>query len=160
VAGIRFVGLYVPNGQSVGSEKYRYKLAWMKRLAGYVDTSFAPNDALVVCGDFNVAPDDRDVHAPASWAGEVMVSDGEREALSAIIDWGLVDLFRQHEGGDGHFSWWDYRMNAYRHNRGLRIDLVLGTRAIAARCTSAHIASDTRAGKNTSDHAPVVVELD
>ena len=159
IAGIRVVGVYVPNGQALDSEKYPYKLAWLKALAAMLRNEIAAHPQLAVLGDFNVAPDDRDVHDPAAWEGQVLVSPPERAALQVLLDAGLEDSFRLFEQPPATFSWWDYRMLAFPKNRGMRIDLILLTPALAARCTSSRIDRNTRKGEKPSDHAPVLVEL-
>jgi exodeoxyribonuclease-3 len=159
VSGIRVVGVYVPNGQSVDSDKYVYKLAWYAALAAMLRTELARNPALAVAGDFNVAPEDRDVHDPASWAGQVLCSAPERAAFRALLDVGLKDSFRLFDQPEKTFSWWDYRQLAFPKNHGLRIDHVLLSAALAARCTASRIDRNARKGEKPSDHAPVVVEL-
>lgn len=159
VAGIRIVGVYVPNGQALDSEKYPYKLAWFKALAAMLRTEMASHPQLAVLGDFNVAPDDRDVHDPAAWDGQVLVSPPERAALQVLFDAGLKDSFRLFEQPPATFSWWDYRQLAFPKNRGLRIDLILLTPPLAARCTSSRIDRNARKGEKPSDHAPVLVDL-
>jgi exodeoxyribonuclease-3 len=159
VGGIRVIGVYVPNGQAVGSDKYRYKLAWCAALAGMLRDELARNPSLAVAGDFNVAPDDRDVHDPALWAGQIHCSEGERAAFRALLDVGLVDSFRLFEQPPMTFSWWDYRMLAFPKNRGLRIDHVLLSPALAARCTASRIDRNARKGEKPSDHAPIMVAL-
>jgi exodeoxyribonuclease-3 len=151
----RVIDVYVPNGQSVGSEKYQYKLDWLSALHGFLSEQIAKFPNLVVLGDFNIAPDDRDVHDPESWQGNVLVSDAERAALQEILDLGLVDTFRRFEQADKIFSWWDYRAAAFRRNRGLRIDLVLASSALAERCISADVDIEPRTLERPSDHAPV-----
>ncbi len=151
----RVIDLYVPNGQSVGSEKYQYKLGWLSALRGFLSEQIAKFTNLVVLGDFNIAPDDRDVHDPESWQGNVLVSDAERAALQEILDLGLVDTFRRFEQADKIFSWWDYRAAAFRRNRGLRIDLVLASSALAERCISSDVDIEPRTLARPSDHAPV-----
>lgn len=159
VAGIRIIGVYVPNGQALDSDKYPYKLAWLKALAAMLRSEMAAHPQLAVLGDFNVAPEDRDVHDPAAWEGQVLVSPPERAALQVLIDAGLKDSFRLFEQPPATFSWWDYRMLAFPKNRGLRIDLILLTPALAARCTGSRIDRNARKGEKPSDHAPVLVEL-
>ena len=160
IAGIRLVNVYVPNGQEVGSEKYAYKLAWLERLRGYLAAELARHPRLTVIGDFNIAPEDRDVHDPAKWEGSVHVSAPERAALSCIVGLGFVDLFRRFEQPPGTFSWWDYRMGAFRRNHGLRIDLILASALLATRCTGCSIDRAPRAWERPSDHAPVVASFD
>jgi len=151
---------YVPNGQEVGSDKWAYKLAWMSRLRAYLDEHHAPDERVVVCGDFNVARDDLDVARPNDWAGSVLCHEEARGAFKAILDWGLVDVFREHHPGGGLYSWWDYRMLGFPKNHGLRLDYVLATRPLAAKCTAASIDRDERKGEKPSDHAPVWAEFD
>lgn len=159
VAGIRVVGVYVPNGQAVGSEKYLYKLAWFEAFADMLRDELARHPLLAVGGDFNVAPEDRDVHDPAAWQGEVLVSEPERAAFRALLAAGLVDSFRLFEQPPATFSWWDYRMLAFPKNRGMRIDHILLTPQLAQRCTGSRIDRNQRKGEKPSDHAPVWVEL-
>jgi exodeoxyribonuclease III len=159
IAGIRVVGVYVPNGQSVGSDKYVYKLAWYAALANLLRAELARHPLLAVAGDFNVAPEDRDVHDPAAWAGQVLCSEPERAAFRTLLDAGLKDSFRLFEQPEKTFSWWDYRMLAFPKNHGLRIDHVLLSEALAARCVSSRVDRNMRKGEKPSDHAPVMVEL-
>jgi len=160
IGGVRLINVYVPNGQEVGSEKYAYKLAWLERLRAWLADEIAQYPRLAIVGDFNIAPEDRDVHDPAKWEGSVHVSEPERKALSAITGLGIVDLFRRFEQPPGIWSWWDYRMGAFRRNRGLRIDLVLASAALAARCTACTVDRSPRAWERPSDHAPVVASFD
>ncbi len=159
VSGVRVVGVYVPNGQSVGSDKYEYKLRWFAALAAMLKDEIARHPSLAVGGDFNVAPEDRDVHDPALWEGQVLCSAPERAAFRAVLEVGLVDSFRLFDQPDKTFSWWDYRMLAFPKNRGLRIDHMLLSAPLAARCTSSRIDRNARKGEKPSDHAPVIVEL-
>lgn len=160
VGEVRVVNLYVVNGQAVGSDKYAYKLEWMRAVAQWLRAEQARHPALVVLGDFNVAPEDRDVHDPETWRDQVLCSAPERAALRAITDLGLADTFRLFEPGAGHYSWWDYRQAAFRRNLGLRIDLVLASAALRARCRSAGIDRAPRTWDRPSDHAPVWAEFD
>ena len=159
VGGLRFLNLYVPNGQSVGSDKYAYKLEWLGRCRDYVEDQLTRHERLVVVGDFNVAPEDRDVHDPALWADSVLFSDAEREAFTRLLSAGLTDAFRLFPQEDETFSWWDYRMGAFRRNRGLRIDHILLSEALRGRCTSCRIDREPRRWTKPSDHAPVVAEV-
>ncbi|MBM4218973.1 MAG: exodeoxyribonuclease III [Gammaproteobacteria bacterium] len=152
---VRLVNVYVPNGQAVGSEKYAYKLAWLERLRTYLADLLAAHEHLLVVGDFNIAPEDRDVHDPAAWEGSVHVSAPEREALAKILALGFEDLFRRFDQPKNAWSWWDYRMNAFRRDHGLRIDLMLASKALAARCTACTIDRTPRTWERPSDHAPV-----
>jgi len=157
IAGVRVVSAYVPNGQSVDSDKYRYKLAWCEAVAAHLKNALAKYPSLVIAGDFNVAPDDRDVHDPALWAGQVLCSEPERSAFRAFLDAGLVDSFRLFDQPPKTFSWWDYRQLAFPKGHGLRIDHALLSAPLAARCTSSLIDRNARKGKQPSDHAPVIV---
>jgi exodeoxyribonuclease-3 len=160
VRGVRIIDVYVPNGQSVGSDKYAYKLGWLAALRTYVEAALAAHPRLVVLGDFNVAPEDRDVHDPQAWEGSVHVSEPERAALRALIGTGLTDCFRLFEQPDGTYSWWDYRMLAFRRNRGLRIDLILASPGMARNCVACHVDKAPRGLERPSDHAPVVATFD
>jgi exodeoxyribonuclease-3 len=153
------VDVYIPNGQAVGTDKYAYKLDWMAELRGFLDGRLSADDRVVLCGDFNVAPEARDVHDPKAWEGQVLFSEPERAALEEIRDWGFVDAFRLHEEGAGFYSWWDYRAAAFRRNAGLRIDHVWVSALMARSSTGAWIDKETRAWERPSDHAPVVVEF-
>jgi exodeoxyribonuclease-3 len=159
VAGMRVVGVYVPNGQSLESDKYPYKLAWYAALAQMLHDELARHPALAVAGDFNVAPDDRDVHDPALWAGQVLCSEPERAAFRTLLDAGLADSFRLFDQPPKTFSWWDYRQLAFPKNHGMRIDHILLSPPLAARCTASRIDRNERKGEKPSDHAPVLVEL-
>jgi exodeoxyribonuclease III len=159
VAGIRVVGVYVPNGQALDSDKYTYKLAWYAAVAQMLGAELARHPALAVLGDFNVAPDDRDVHDPALWAGQILCSDPERAAFRALLDLPLADSFRLFDQPEKTFSWWDYRQLAFPKNHGMRIDHILLSPPLAARCTASRIDRAARKGEKPSDHAPVLVEL-
>ena len=160
VQGVRIVDVYVPNGQTVGSDKYAYKLDWFAALKSYLAAELARWPLLAVVGDYNVAPTDRDVHDPQAWVGQVLVSPAERAALESLLGLGLVDVFRSFEQPEPSFSWWDYRAGAFRRNAGLRIDLVLASTALAARCRGCRIDAAPRRWERPSDHAPVVATFD
>jgi exodeoxyribonuclease-3 len=160
VGGIRVIDVYVPNGQTVGSDKYEYKLRWLEALRGYVARELSRHEQLVVLGDYNIAPEDRDVHDPKAWEGSVHVSAPERAALAALLEAGLEDCFRRFEQPEKSFSWWDYRMMAFRRNAGLRIDLILASAALARKCAACHIDKAPRKLERPSDHAPVVAAFD
>jgi exodeoxyribonuclease-3 len=160
IAGVRIVNLYVPNGQSVDSDKYGYKLEWLRRLRDYLAHELETHEKLVVLGDFNIAPGDRDVHDPELWRGRVLFSEPEHEALARLLELGLVDLFRQFDQPEDAFSWWDYRAAAFRRNRGLRIDLILGSHAMAERCIASAVDPEPRGWERPSDHAPVWAEFE
>lgn len=158
-AGIRVVGLYAPNGQSIGAEAYQYKLKWYASLSRWL--SFAKGTPTLVCGDFNVAPDELDVYDVPLFSGQTLFSPKERAALKALIaDHGFVDLFRHRHPAEQRFTWWDYREGGFPKNKGLRIDHVLVSPDLAARCTSIEIDVEARKGKQPSDHAPVIATFD
>lgn len=159
VAGVRVISAYVPNGQVLGSEKWAYKLEWLRKLRAYLDRTARPQDKLVLCGDLNIAPEARDVAQPAAWEGSVLYCPEARAALEEVRAFGLVDAFRLHHSEGGLYSWWDYRMLAFPKNDGLRIDHVLVTEPLAPLCTASFIDRNERKGEQPSDHAPVVVEL-
>jgi exodeoxyribonuclease-3 len=160
VAGLRVLSVYVPNGGEPSSDKFTYKLAWLDRLIEHVAALLASDPQLLVCGDLNIAPDDLDVARPAEWAGTVLCHPEVRERFRKLLALGLVDCVRKHHPGGGPYSWWDYRMLGFPKNNGLRIDHVLASAPIAARCRSALVDRNERKGKLPSDHAPVIVELD
>jgi len=159
INGVRVVCLYVPNGQSVDSDKYQYKLAWLRATTAWLKNELAANDQLVVVGDFNIAPADNDVHDPKAWAGQVLCSDAERAALQELLAIGLKDSLRLLEPDAQIFTWWDYRMNAFKRKMGLRIDHILVSAALAARCRSCAVDLEPRRHERPSDHAPVCAEF-
>ncbi len=158
-AGVRIMSVYVPNGESVGSEKFAYKLGWMERLRRYVAAQATPAMPAVLCGDFNVAPAPLDVYDPVAWDGHVLFSAEERAALARIVESGLVDLVRTMHPTEPMFTWWDYRMLAFPKGRGLRIDHLLVTPALAARAGASGVDRESRKGKQPSDHAAVWAEF-
>lgn len=158
-AGVRVVCAYFPNGQAVGSDKYDYKLRWMAALADWLRRTLPEHPRLILAGDLNVAPEDRDVHDPKAWEGQVLCSPAEREAFRRLIDIGLADSFRRFEQPDKSYTWWDYRMAAFRRNMGLRIDHILLSAPLAARCARCWIDVAPRRLERPSDHAPVIAEL-
>ena len=157
--GVRYVNVYVPNGQAVGAEKYEYKLRWLRSLRRFLEHELASHLQLVVMGDFNIAPDDRDVHDPVRWKDQILCSEAERAALQALLGLGLADTFRLFEQPDARFSWWDYRQGGFRRNQGLRIDLVLASRPLAEKCESSDIDTEPRRAERPSDHAPAVARF-
>lgn len=157
--GLRVICIYVPNGERVGSDKYQYKLRWLDALAGYIEREIDEYGDVALLGDYNIAPEDRDVHDPQAWEGEVLCSAPERAALQRLFDLGLKDSFRLFEQSPKSFSWWDYRMNGFKRNLGLRIDHILLTGPVAARCESAAIDLGPRKLERPSDHAPVTAVL-
>lgn len=160
IGGVRVIDLYVPNGQSLDSDKYQYKLSWLAALHGFLESELKTHENLVVLGDFNIAPDDRDVHDPEKWGEDILCSPAERAALQSLIKLGLVDVFRQFEQEEKKFSWWDYRAAGFRRNAGLRIDLILASTALADKCTACYIDREPRTWERPSDHTPVVAEFD
>ncbi len=160
VGAARVINLYVPNGQSVGSDKFLYKLGWLRSLRDWLRTELAAYPHVLVLGDFNIAPEDRDVHDPKAWAGSVLVSPEEREALRNTLALGFSDVFRQFEQPANSFSWWDYRAGGFRRNNGLRIDLLLASAALAARCIACTIDINPRGSERASDHTPVIGTFD
>lgn len=156
ISGIQVITAYVPNGETVGSEKHTYKLDWMRRLRAYLEQRFTHDVPLALCGDFNVARDENDVARPDAWAGTVLFHQQTRDAMEHLLAWGLVDVVRQHHPEGGLYSWWDYRMLAFPKNDGLRLDYILATKPLAAGSTSAEIDRQERKGEKPSDHAPVV----
>ncbi|MBI5448518.1 MAG: exodeoxyribonuclease III [Gammaproteobacteria bacterium] len=159
IQGVRILNLYVPNGSEVGSEKFQYKLMWLSQLKDYVKQQAKQYDQLILLGDFNIAPEERDVHDPAAWEGSVLVSEPEREKWRELLAEGLSDTFRLFYDEGGYYSWWDYRMNAFRRNLGLRIDHILVSQALAQCCRAVHIDRLPRTWERPSDHAPVVAEF-
>jgi exodeoxyribonuclease-3 len=160
VGGINIVNVYIPNGQMVGSEKYAFKLDWLRRLREFFDTHYDNSSQVLLCGDFNVAPDERDVHDVRLWQGRILFSEQERAALQHVKDWGFVDAFRLHTEVGGHFSWWDYRAGMFRRNMGLRIDHIWVSSSLAARNKRTWIDIEPRKWEKPSDHAPVVGEFE
>ncbi len=157
---IAVVNVYVPNGQAVGADKYRYKLEWLEALTAYLHTLLGAYEQVAVLGDFNIAPEDRDVYDPAAWAGSVLVSTAERTAFRTLLDLGLSDSFRRFDQPEQSYSWWDYRQVGFRRNLGLRIDHILMSAPLLRRCRSVHIDTEPRGWPRPSDHTPVVAELD
>ncbi len=158
--GVRIVSVYVPNGREVGSEYYARKLDWLGCLRAWLGATASPSDPLAVLGDFNVAPEHRDVWSPAAFVGDTHVTEPERAAVAALRDWGLVDAFRAVYDQDRLFTYWDYRRGDFHEHRGMRIDLVLVTAPLAGRVRWALVDRNARKGKLPSDHAPLVVDLD
>jgi exodeoxyribonuclease-3 len=159
VKDVRIVNVYIPNGAFVGSDKYKFKLQWMGRLREFFDDEYWTDDNVLLCGDFNVAPEDRDVHDPEMWRGKILFSKGERAALESLREWGFVDAFRLHVEETGNYSWWDYRAGSFRRNTGLRIDHIWVSQPLAERCTNAWIDKTPRGWERPSDHTPVVAEF-
>jgi len=160
VDGVRVVCVYVPNGQSVDSEKYRYKLAWLTACGAWLQAELERYPKLAVAGDYNIAPEERDVHDPKAWEGQVLFSAPERAAFQGLLALGLKDSFRLFEQPPASFTWWDYRMNAFRRKMGLRIDHILLSAPAAAACRASTIDIEPRRAERPSDHAPIYVDLE
>jgi len=159
IQGIRIWNFYVPNGASVGSEKYAYKLKWLEDVKNALALELKHHPAMVLMGDFNIAPEDKDVHDPSAWEGSVLVSPEERAALAQWMKLGFKDCFREKSPTDIAYSWWDYRLNAFRRNMGLRIDHIFATPSLAAQCQHCWIDKEPRQWERPSDHAPVIAEF-
>jgi|TARA_B110000238_G_scaffold92111_1_gene100794 exodeoxyribonuclease-3 len=159
VNDVRVINLYVVNGSEVGSEKFAYKLDWIEKVTTHIKKEMKTHKKVVVLGDFNIAPDDRDVHDPESWEDKILCSQEERQAYEKILSLGLTDTFRQFEQEDKLFSWWDYRGGGFRRNHGLRIDLILASKALSERCKISSIDKTPRSWERPSDHTPVVAEF-
>ena len=156
---IRVVSIYVPNGENVASEKYQYKLAWLAALIRWLQKELVKYPKLALLGDFNIAPEDRDVHDPEAWDGRILCSQPERDAFRKLLDLGLVDSFRLFDQAEKIYTWWDYRMMAFRRNRGLRIDHILLSNELAHICSSCTVDKTARKHERPSDHAPVISEI-
>jgi exodeoxyribonuclease-3 len=160
VGGLRVLNLYVVNGQEVGSEKYAYKLEWLAQVTEQIARELVAHPDLVVVGDFNIAPEDRDVHDPEAWREQILCSTPERDALRRLLDLGLADTFRLFDQPAASFSWWDYRAAGFRRNLGLRIDLILASASLAGRCVACTIDTGPRKLERPSDHAPVLASFE
>lgn len=156
IGDLRLLNVYVVNGSQVGSEKYRYKLYWLEKVTDHIREQMRKYARYVVLGDFNIAPDDRDVHDPKLWHEKILCSTRERQALHQVLDLGLKDTFRLFEQKENSFSWWDYRTAAFRRNAGLRIDLILASESLGRKCVSSEIDIEPRRSDRPSDHAPVI----
>lgn len=160
IGGVRVINVYVPNGEAVGSEKYLYKLSWLELLEQFLRGEMRQHPKLAVLGDYNIAPEERDVHDPKLWDGRVLFSGKERAAFRGLLGLGLADAFRRFDQPEKGFSWWDYRSGAFRRNHGLRIDHILCSPALAAECRGCRIDIGPRRHERPSDHAPVIAEFD
>jgi exodeoxyribonuclease-3 len=157
--GVRVTSVYVPNGREVGTEHYTRKLEWLAQLRAWLEQTASPDSPLAVLGDFNVAPEDRDVWSPKAFEGATHVTEPEREAVANLCKWGLVDAFRARYDNDGLFTYWDYRRGDFHQHRGMRIDLVLVTKPLADRLQYALVDRNARKGQQPSDHAPLFIDL-
>jgi len=160
IGELRVICCYVPNGQTLASDKFSYKLRWLDRLHAYLQRHHDPSEPLLLCGDFNIAPEDRDCYDPEGLRDDVLMHESVRKKWRTLLSFGLVDSYRLHVSEPGKYSWWDYRMLGFPKGRGLRIDFVLATQTLAARCSSAAIDRDERKGKQPSDHAPVLASFE
>lgn len=160
IGGVRVVNVYVPNGQTLESDQWPVKLAWLARLRAWLDETADPSQQLALCGDFNIARDDADLANPDRWADSVLCHADVRVAFASLCDWPMVDVFRQHHPEGGIFSWWDYRRMGFVRNDGIRLDHILATPSLAAACTDAMVDRDERKGEKPSDHAPVIAAFD
>jgi len=160
IGGVRVASVYAPNGQEVGSPKYLFKLEWYRRLRRWLDQAADPRQPLAMCGDFNVAPEDRDVWDPEQWRGQVLFSEPEKQVFRDLLGWGLIDALRRLRTEGGLYTWWDYRGGAFHRGWGMRIDHILMSAPLAARCTAVEIDRDERKGEKPSDHAPVVATIE
>lgn len=156
---LRILNLYVPNGESILSDKFRYKMNWLKKLDEFLQEEMTKYQKIIILGDFNIAPDERDVHDVSAWQGQVLFSDHERQAFRELLNKGFHDCFRLISPNEKHFSWWDYRLNSYKRNMGLRIDHILISGKLAGDCNHCYIDKATRGWERPSDHAPVVAEF-
>ncbi len=159
IGPVHVINVYVPNGSEVGSEKFFYKLRWMQQLENHLGGNHTNDELLAICGDFNVAPEERDVYDPVAMADQILFSQDERAALKSVTQWGLIDTFRIHNQEPGQYSWWDYRMMAFRRNMGCRIDHILASRSLSEKCSRAWIDKAPRKLEKPSDHAPVAAEF-
>lgn len=164
IDGVRVVNVYVVNGRKVGDEKYRYKLEWLDHLASFLESHSSPDELLCLCGDFNIAPQDIDTYDPVAWHEKILCSTPERQHFSGLLDWGLVDSFRQFDDRPGQYSWWDVRTRGFERDHGLRIDHLLLTQGLLEAATGVSIDIDERALVHPtikpSDHAPVILDLE
>ena len=156
VGSVRVICGYFPQGESIESGKFAYKLEWIRDLRAMLDRRYSPDDPVLLCGDFNVARDDKDVASPKKWAGTVICCDDVRAAMESVRQWGFTDVFRKHHPEGGIYSWWDYRGAVFQRDDGLRVDHIFATQPLAARCVSADVDRNERAGEKPSDHAPVI----
>ncbi len=159
INGIRIINIYAPNGSEVGSDKYAFKLQWYERLRRYLDGHANPQGQALICGDFNIAPEDRDVWDPEQWRGQILCSERERNAFHEVLAWGFTDALRMQRPEGGLYTWWDYRGGAFHRGWGLRIDHILMSAPLAQRCLLVEIDRDARKGEKPSDHAPVIATI-
>jgi len=159
IGSLRVLNIYVPNGESITSQKYHYKLDWLEKLKVFLKSELEKHPNMIVLGDFNIAPEDQDVHDPREWEGQVLFSEPEKAAFRDVLQLGFQDCFRLYEQPEKSFSWWDYRLNSFKRNRGLRIDHILASSSLISLCTKCLIDKDPRTWERPSDHTPVVAEF-
>lgn len=159
VDGVRILNLYVPNGDNIHSEKYQYKLKWLEHLKAFLKKELKQHSKMIILGDFNIAPEDDDVYDPKAWEGQVLCSEPERTEFQTILKLGFVDCFRIHTPSEKVYSWWDYRLNAFKRNMGLRIDHIIASTALAKQCNQSVIDKTPRGWERPSDHTPVIAEF-
>lgn len=159
INGVRVYNLYVPNGKEVGSPSFEFKEAWYKAFTKFLHDNHSPDEKIVICGDFNISPEDIDTHDPEKWRGKVLFSDQEHTWLKALMDFGLTDTFRHLYPEEQAFSWWDYRAGGFPRNHGMRIDLQLVTKPLLNQLKAVTMDKDERAKERPSDHIPVTLEL-
>ena len=159
IGDVRVINLYVVNGSEVGSEKFEYKLHWLEKVTAFIKQEIKKHEKVVVLGDFNITPEDRDVHDPEAWKGKILCSDEERAAYQGMLDCGLTDTFRLFDQEEKAFSWWDYRGGGFRRNHGMRIDLILASAALTKTCKQSIIDKTPRTWERPSDHTPVIAEF-
>jgi len=160
IGNVRVVNAYVPNGQAVDSDKFHYKMDWLSAFTQWLGDQRRHHSRIAVVGDFNIAPEERDVHDPKAWEGKVLFSKAERDKFAALIELGFVDSFRLFDQPEKSFTWWDYRLNAFKRGMGLRIDHILLSQELAQRCRGVSIVKEMRGLERPSDHAPVVADLE
>ena len=160
IKGVKIINVYVPNGSSLNSEKFDYKINWLNCLSSFLDKQEKKNELICLLGDFNIAPSNKDIHNPQRYEGGIMASEIERNALNNVLQGRLIDSFRIYEKNTGHWSWWDYRNNAYELNKGWRIDHIYISKALTSKLKSCVIDSNPRGNLQPSDHAPVMINLD
>jgi len=160
IKGVKIINVYVPNGSSLNSEKFDYKINWLNCLSSFLDKQEKKNELICLLGDFNIAPSNKDIHNPQRYEGGIMASEIERNALNNVLKGRLIDSFRIYEKNTGHWSWWDYRNNAYELNKGWRIDHIYISKALTSKLKSCVIDSNPRGNLQPSDHAPVMINLD
>jgi exodeoxyribonuclease-3 len=160
IKGLNIINTYIPQGHSIESDRFTYKINWFNRLCKYFENNFKPEDAILWLGDFNIAPEAIDVHDPQGLLGHVCYHPDVHKVLAKVMDWGFIDIFRMHCDQSGQYSFWDYRMNAFRRNLGWRLDFIMTTKPLADKCIKCYIDKEPRKAERPSDHTPVIAEFD